>query len=202
MSQPEQAKLFDHEYDGIREFDNPIPGWWNWIWAATTAFSIVYAFLWHASRENWTVENSWQIDQVLAYRRVFGQMGDLTPDQETILKMMNDPQMMNVAKSMYQGNCVACHAKDGGGINGVNLTDDHYKNVGKLEDLFTTITKGANSGAMPAWEQRMQQNERIIMAAYVASLRGTHPANPRAPEGSPIPPWPTASKLPASELSP
>lgn len=31
-----------HEYDGIEEYDNPMPGWWSWIFAATIAFSAVY----------------------------------------------------------------------------------------------------------------------------------------------------------------
>ena len=53
--------------------------------------------------------------------------------------------------------------------------------------------KGAGNGAMPAWENRLSANERIILAAYAASLRGTTPATPKPAEGdiSP-PPWPKA----------
>jgi hypothetical protein len=88
----------------------------------------------------------------------------------------------------------AAHAKDGGGINGVNLTDDHYKNVKKVPDFFTVITNGANNGAMPAWRTNFSDNERVLLAAYVMNLRGTKPASARPPEGEVLPPFPKPTK--------
>jgi cytochrome c oxidase cbb3-type subunit 3 len=185
----ENERLMEHEYDGIREYDNPTPGWWHAIFLSTIVFAFFYATFWHGN-EGLTVQDAWQARQVAEYKRIFGSIGELKPDRETIQRMMADPQMLAVAKGTFQGNCAACHARDGGGINGVNLTDDFYKNIKVLPDLFNTITKGANAGAMPSWENKLGQNERIIVAAYVATLRGTHPAAPKAPEGVEIPPWP------------
>ena len=47
MSEPERdehtgVETTGHEWDGIRELDNPLPRWWLWVWYATIAFSIVY----------------------------------------------------------------------------------------------------------------------------------------------------------------
>ncbi len=104
----------------------------------------------------------------------------LKGDAATINQMRIDPKMMQVAHGMFQSTCSACHAKDGGGINGVNLTDNHYKNIKALPDLFTVISNGAANGAMPSWRNSIQQNQRVLLAAYVANLRGTTPAKPKA----------------------
>ncbi|MCC6675836.1 MAG: c-type cytochrome [Phycisphaerales bacterium] len=185
-----EKDLLEHEYDGIREYDNPTPAWWHFIFIATIFFSLFYYAYYTFSPMAFSIQEKWDRKQVAEYKRIFGALGELKPDQETVIKMMGNGQMMAIARGIFEGNCAACHAKDGGGINGVNLTDDAYKNVKQIGDFYNVITKGANIGAMPAWENRLSQNERIILAAYAASLRGTIPASPKAPEGEPIPPWP------------
>lgn len=187
-----QPKLMDHEYDGIQEFDNPTPGWWHAMFIGSVVFAVFYAMYWHGNPDAPTIHDRWRQSQVAEFRRVFGAIGELQPDEPTILKMMGDEKMMAVAKSTFIANCAACHGRDGAGISGSacpNLTDDSWKNVTKLADVLTVINKGANSGAMPAWENRLSQNERIIVAAYVASLRA-NPLPGRAAEGQAIPPWP------------
>jgi cytochrome c oxidase cbb3-type subunit III len=188
-----RASLLDHEYDGIREYDNPTPGWWHAIFIATIVFSVFYVAFFHISPMSWTIHEQWTRKQNVETKKLFGSLA-LQPTQADIQKMGLDPKMMQVAKGMFEGNCAACHAKDGGGLNGVNLCDDNYKNVKTLEDIYTVITKGANNGAMPPWETRMSQNERVLISAYVASLRGTTPATPRGPEGDVIEPFPVAGK--------
>ena len=39
--------LTGHDYDGIQEYDNPLPGWWRWIFIGTIIFSVFYALYWH-----------------------------------------------------------------------------------------------------------------------------------------------------------
>lgn len=182
--------LMEHEYDGIREFDNPTPGWWHVLFLASVVFSVCYTAWYHVSPLSESIWDKWRDAEVDEFARIFGEIGDLEGDAPTIARMMKDEQMMAVAQGIFQGNCAACHAKDGGGINGVNLTDNHYKNVKGLADVFTVITKGAGNGAMPTWENMISKNERVILAAYVANLRGTTPAAARPPEGEEIPAWP------------
>ncbi len=189
-----EPRVMDHEYDGILEYDNPTPGWWHGIFLASILFSLVYFAFWEFSPEAPSIHDRWRSREVAEFQRIFGRVGELTPDEPTVLRMMGDSKMMAVAGALFIGNCAACHAKDGGAgggaFAGVNLTDDFYKNVKKLPDLLTTIARGANNGAMPAWENRLSQNQRIILAAYVARLRGTTPAAGKPPEGDRIDPWP------------
>lgn len=185
--------LMEHEYDGIREYDNPTPGWWHAIFLLSIIFALFYAAFWHTSPMAWSEREAWQAEQVAEYQRLFGEIGELAADEPTILRMMGDARMLAVARGIFEGSCAACHARDGGGINGANLTDDFYKNVKTLPDLLTTISKGAGAGAMPAWENTLGQNQRVILAAYIATLRGTTPAAPRVAEGVEIAPWPAAA---------
>lgn len=184
------ARLMDHEYDGIKEYDNPTPGWWHLLFWLTIVFSVLYFYFFTFSPVSWTIQDRWEQAQAAAYARIFGELGDLKPDDQTMLSLKQDEKMMAVARGMFATNCGQCHGRDGGGINGVNLTDDVYKNVRSLGDILQIINVGAANGAMPAWENRLTQNERILLAAYVASLRGTNVPGGRMPEGEAIPPWP------------
>ena len=192
--------LLDHEYDGIREYDNPVPGWWHWLFWGSVVFGVLYYFYYTFSPISSTLDGNWEKAQAAAYEKIFGELGELEPDEATMLSLMGNDKMMAVAKGMFVLHCSQCHAKDGGGINGVNMTDDHYKNVTKLDDFIMVLNKGANNGAMPAWENRLSQNERILLASYAASLRGTTPAAGIAAEGNVLPPWPPVvrTETPAS----
>ena len=181
--------LSDHEYDGIREYDNPTPGWWHLIFVATVAFSLLYFAYFHFNAKAPTPFTRLARKQMVEDKKIFGALGELQPDDATFFKLMGDEKLMSVAAGMFAGNCASCHARDGGGINGVNLTDNFYKNVKVMTDIYGVITNGANAGAMPA-QAAYSKNERLLLAAYVASLRGTKPAAPKAPEGSEIPAWP------------
>lgn len=189
MAEKFEPVAMDHEYDGIREYDNPIPGWWHAIFALTVLFSLLYGTFWQLTPLSATPEEDWAGRQAAEYAKVFASIGKLEGDEATINKMRENSQMMSVAQGIFQTNCAACHAGDGGGINGVNLTDDYYKNVKQVGDIFGVINRGANSGAMPAWENRLGKNERVILAAYIANMRGTTPKVAKAPEGEKIPPF-------------
>ena len=105
------------------------------------------------------------------------------------MKYKDDAEWMLYANSVFLTNCQSCHGPDGGGVVGPNLTDDYYKNVKKITDIAEVIKNGAAGGSMPAWRTRLHPNEVILMAAYVAGLRGKN-LKGRAPEGEKIPPWP------------
>lgn len=181
--------LTDHAYDGIQEFDNPTPGWWTWLFILSIVFSAVYFLL-------VTVLGNGQLGPTAEYdrdytadlRKQFASFGELKPDGVTVLRLAHDDKALKVGESIFLTNCVSCHGRDGVGISGPNLTDNVYINVTQPADFLDVITKGRKNGAMPAWGNRLQPNEVVVVASYVASLRGRNLPG-KSPEGNPAPEW-------------
>lgn len=190
MTASERDVVRDHEYDGIQEYDNPTPGWWNFIFFATFVFSIWYFLYYHASTISTSVAQGFENDVTEDLKKRFSTIGDLKPDEPTLLKYMANAEWKSVGASVFKTNCVSCHGPDAAGQIGPNLTDDYWKNVRQLADIPKVIASGAAAGAMPAWKTRLHPNEIVLVAAYVASLRGKNLPGPRGPEGAIIPPWP------------
>jgi cytochrome c oxidase cbb3-type subunit 3 len=195
---PQNVVHADHVYDGISEYDNPTPGWWHLFFILTVVFSLGYWVVYQLDPEAPTLHNAWADDAAEMNKLVFAKLGTLKPDEATITKLMEDPTLMSVGAAMFRTNCVACHGPSGEGQVGPNLTDDHYKNVKSIADIASVIANGANNGAMPAWKNRMTENEVVLMSSYIASLRGKNLPG-RAPEGEKIAPWP---KAPTGALAP
>ena len=185
--------LTDHEYDGIREFDNPTPGWWHLIFWLTIAFSFSYFVYYQLGPSGRTLDASYQAAVAENLRLRFSEIGELMPDESTLLQYMGKPEWLAVGQSTYVANCKSCHAEDGSGQVGPNLTDDHYKNVKSLTDLVAVILNGAAGQNMPAWRSRLHPNEIVLVSAYVANFRGKNLPGPRGQEGQIIPAWPTAA---------
>jgi cytochrome c oxidase cbb3-type subunit III len=192
MNEPHSPKVLDHEYDGIQEFDNPTPGWWHAIFAATIVFAVVYTFVAEFSPMYTKPEAAHAAASAKAMEALFGTTG-FEPDETTLLTLMevDNGQWIDYAKSKFAGKCASCHGANGQGVVGPNLTDDHWKNVKQVTDIFQVITNGAAAGSMPAQKNTMSKNERVVIAAYVASLRGSNPPGGLAADGEEIAPWPT-----------
>jgi cytochrome c oxidase cbb3-type subunit 3 len=184
--------LTGHDYDGIQEYDNPLPGWWKWLFVASIVLTPPYLFWYHNGAQGRSVAD--QFDRALAanLQLQFAEIGELTADRENVVKFLYEENWLQVGKAVFKTHCVSCHGKDGGGLVGPNLCDDSYKNVKDIGDILTVLQKGANAGAMPAWSNRLSTNEIVLASSYVASLRGSSPAVAKAAEGRVIDPWPAA----------
>jgi len=196
MTERQEDPLLEHEYDGIREYDNPCPAWWHVIFLGTVVFSILYFVFFHVGpsmgTNGWTLDEAYSDDVADNLKLQFKDLGDLKVDEPTVLKYMNEPDWLAIGAAVFKTNCKSCHGADGSGLIGPNLTDDYYKNVKQLIDVAHVIENGAANGSMPAWKNRLHPNETVMVSAYVAKLRGQNLTGPRGTEGSAIPPWPAA----------
>lgn len=204
MSDTSRGHLLDHEYDGIREYDNPTPAWWTWIYVGTILFSIAYFFFFTFSPVAWTNDDLYRASVANNLRQQFSEIGNLTVDEPTILTYMNEPEWLQVGESVFTSKCIQCHGSDGAGGVGPNLTDDLYKNVKKVEDIATVIIEGAANQAMPAWGKLLHVNEIVLVSSYVANLRGKRLSGPGIEGDVEIEPWPAppvSADTPASDAN-
>jgi cytochrome c oxidase cbb3-type subunit 3 len=191
----------DHAYDGIEEYDNPLPGWWKWLFVASIAFSPLYWLYFHGGNDSRSVEAQYGVALTANTRLQFAEIGDLQPNADTIVEYMHKDNWVKVGQMVFKTHCISCHGRDGEGKIGPNLTDDVYKNVVQIEDIARVINEGAGNGAMPKWSNRLHTNEIVLVSAYVASLRGTDVESTRPPEGKPIGPWPAAAPEPEASTA-
>jgi len=196
-----EPTLLNHDADGIREYDNPMPFWWSAILWGSIAYSALYAMYYMVGAGPGQAQ---EFDGELSafYQEQAARLGDLQPDDQTLSSLMADGRMMQAAAGMFGANCASCHAKDGGGGTGPNLCDDSYLNVKAAGDVFRIVSEGVVSKGMPAWDKRFGQAQRVLLAAYVMHLRGTAPAAPKEPQGSPAAAWSLPAAKPLAAPSP
>ena len=175
-------ELLDHDYDGVREYDNPLPRWWLWLFYVTIAWSLVYVPYYHFMGGP-LQEDEYQAEMAAAAADS-AQMRRSAP-AEDLPAMVKDPARVAAGKESYEKLCVACHLADGGGLVGPNLTDDAWKHGGRVEDLLKVINEGVAGTAMVSWKNQLSRDQMISVIAYIRSLRGTKPANPKPAEGTP-----------------
>ncbi len=189
-------KLMVHDYDGIREYDNPIPGWWHAIFLGTALFAVLYLVVFHLSPLGNALGLTAQARYAAAVEKdaasSLAQLGLLTSDEATLMRLSTDDFALSKGSAIFAASCIACHSSNAGGVVGLgpNLTDDYGKNVKTPEDIFNTIAHGIEATAMTAQQQQIGEDNCILAAAYVISLRGTNVAGGKDPEGEPMPQWP------------
>jgi cytochrome c oxidase cbb3-type subunit 3 len=189
-----------HEWDGIRELDNPLPRWWLWIMWASVAVAIVYWVLMPAwpGLHGYTKGLLHQSDRAAvvgelnALKTLRGvQAAQLT--SASLEEIERDPELqayaLTAGQAVFGDNCATCHGLGGAGSKGYpNLRDDVWLWGGSLEDIQHTITVGVRTGEaharfsqMPAFGRDQMLTEAQIgdLTEYVVAL-SRRPANKAA----------------------
>jgi len=183
MNDPKDPLLLDHEYDGIREYDNPLPGWWVFGFWASFFFAIGY-IVFYASGRGVSVSDGYDAEMA-EVRAVQAQrsLGEKVSEQG-LLTLMQDPALLKDAQAIFVQRCTPCHGERGQGVIGPNLTDDHWIHEhGSLVDIYEVVSEGVAAKGMPAWKLQLSPLQVRELAAYVGSLRGQNLPG-KAPEGA------------------
>lgn len=183
MADQDNPRLIDHEYDGIQEYDNPLPRWWVYTFWATIVFSVLYALNVPGIGTGKGRIADYEAS-VVAYAAAHPPEQN-TVSEEMLAALVADPAKVAEGKTTFATYCVSCHRADGGGLIGPNLTDDAWIHGGSPTQVHRTIAVGVLEKGMPPWERILKPEQLNHVTAYVLSLKGTNPPNPKAPEGTP-----------------
>lgn len=182
-----------HELDGIREYDNPMPGWLMAIWWGSLVFSAAYLIFYALSFGEGSMEAEYRGEQQKALAAVqahFDANPLVPPSAADLLAGARDPAVLQVAEARFARSCASCHGEHAQGLIGPNLTDDRWIHGGSVEQVFQTIAKGWPAKGMPPWGRALTPEELGALVSYVRSLQGSNPLNARPPEGDPVAPQP------------
>lgn len=172
-----------HDYDGISELDNSIPAWWNWAFAGTIAFAVIYMIRFFITggipdqiKELAEAQKIADIQMEEYLKKAGGLI-----DENNVT--MSDEAGIAKGKVVFDKNCVACHGAAGEGGIGPNLTDDYWLHGGNLKDVFYSIKYGWPEKGMKSWKDDFSPEQMAQLASYVKSIRGTNPPNAKEPQG-------------------
>ncbi|MGJ8569931.1 MAG: cytochrome-c oxidase, cbb3-type subunit III [Hoeflea sp.] len=182
-----------HEWDGIRELNNPMPRWWLWTFYLCIIWAIGYAIaypaiplingatpglLGYSSRADVVAELA---DAKVAQGGMLDKIA-ATPVEE----IASDPELLRFAiaggSSAFKVNCAQCHGSGASGSAGYpNLNDDDWLWGGTIDQIYLTIAHGVRYegdddtrySEMPAFGDILEPAQINEVTAYVKSLSGT-----------------------------
>lgn len=173
---PDQtSQTMGHAFDGIEEYDNPLPRWWFMLFVATLVFTVIYLILYPGMGKfsgvlGWTQVNQYEREVERAETRfepIFAKYRDLP-----IEEVARDEEARRIGQRLFATNCSVCHGADARGSFGFpNLTDNDWLWGGEPEQILTTLRQGRQA-AMAAWLPVIGEEGVRNTAGYVRSLSG------------------------------
>ncbi len=171
-----QYTTMGHEFDGIEEYDLPLPRWWLWLFVGTIVFLVVYCVLYpglgtFAGVLGWssTGQHAAEVKEAEAkYGPMYAAFAASPIDE-----LARDPKAVGIGQRLFANNCAQCHGSDArGGAGFPNLADDDWLFGGEPETIKASILNG-RVGMMPAFAPALGGDQGVKeVVEYVMSLSG------------------------------
>ena len=182
-----------HEWDGLKELNNPLPRWWLWVFFVC----IIWSFWYFTAYPSWPIPGGATkgTGNYTQFKELEQSQNEIMQRQERYLKrfenatfdeIMNDEELYAFARaggeSAFKDNCATCHGTGAQGGKGYpNLNDDAWLWGGKLDDIHQTISYGvradnldARISQMPSFgkDGLLKREEIDAVVDYVLTLSG------------------------------
>ncbi|MGA0923623.1 MAG: cytochrome-c oxidase, cbb3-type subunit III [Rhodobacteraceae bacterium] len=187
-----EVETTGHEWDGIQEFNNPLPRWWLWVFYACIVWAIWYSIAYPAWPGLKSATSGYlgfstraQVAESIAeFETKLAPMNDKLAGVE-LASIADDAELRGYAVSagaaVFKTWCAQCHGSGAAGAKGYpNLLDDDWLWGGTMEDIHTTITHGirntddedARFSQMPAFgrDELLEKEQIAQVVNYVMSI--------------------------------
>jgi cytochrome c oxidase cbb3-type subunit 3 len=165
-----------HVWDkDLREYNNPLPKWWLWLFYVTVVFGLLYLALYpglgnFGGTRGWTQAKQYDEEKAAVEARARELLAPLAA--LPVAELAGNEQAMSTAHNLFQHNCAPCHGSDGGGARGFpNLANADWQWGGDPDAVVATIGSG-RVAAMPAWGPVLGDQGVDEVVAYVQKLGG------------------------------
>lgn len=206
-----------HSWDGIEEYDNPLPRWWLWIFYATIIWSVIYMILYPA----WPLVNR-ATSGILGYSsrgEVAAEISRFDERNQVWFNRLMETELdqisadadlqsfaVNAGGSVFLAHCSQCHGTGGAGVQAAgypNLLNDEWLWGGTMEDIHETVRYGirnedhpdARWSEMPAFgrDGLLDEEEIDQVVHYVLRMSGQDYDAAAAEAGAEVFEWNCAS---------
>ena len=176
----EHDPVTDHEYDGIKELDNPPPRWIMLLFYITIGWSILYGAYFF-----WLKQGDHQDAEYVKKSAQHDEKYHITALSTDDMVAFTDEAALTEGKEVFTAmGCMACHGLNGeGNAIGPNLTDNYWIYGCNIKDVFNAVKNGVPAKGMTPFKSQLSDEKIQKVASYVLSLVGTNPANAKAPQG-------------------
>lgn len=180
---PQEVKDTGHEWDGIRELNNPPPRWWMNALYLSGLLVLVYFILYPSlPLISGSTEGILGWTQIKEYKEDLAKIEEVRrPYEEKIAQMepeaiLEDDELLNYVigstKVLYGDNCAACHGAGGNPPKGSGypvLADDDWLYGGTPDKIIETLALG-RAGMMPAHQEMLEDQEVDQLVDFVVNL--------------------------------
>ena len=183
-----------HEWDGIKELNNPLPRWWLWTFYGTVAWGLAYTIAYPA----WPLVNS-ATAGLLGYStraEVAEQIAEVEAQNAEVSAILASADLSTLSPddpahrygvaggaSVFLANCSQCHGAGAAGVQAAgypNLLDDAWLWGGTLEEIEYTVRHGirnetdpdARWSEMPVFGDILSDEEIAQTVEHVLALSG------------------------------
>ena len=183
-----------HSWDGIEEWNNPLPRWWLWTFYITIIWGVIYTIAYPA----WPM-----VSQATAGFLGFSTRADVAEEIAAVneanaeitgrlasvelTSLSGDPELLGFARNagaaVFRANCSQCHGAGAAGVQASgypNLLDDDWLWGGTIDEIAYTVTHGirneqsgdAHWSEMPAFGELLSEEEIAGVVAHVLAISG------------------------------
>jgi len=173
VNEASEGDVTGHKWDGLEEFNNPLPRWWLWLFYGTIIFAVAYLALYpglgsYKGMLGWSSFGQYdkEIEQAdKEFAPIFAAFA-----KSDVATLSKNPEATAVGQRLFLNYCSQCHGSAATGTTGFpNLTDNAWLWGGSPEQITASITNG-RQGAMPAWKPILGEDGVKAAAAYVQKL--------------------------------
>ncbi|MEX1665456.1 cytochrome-c oxidase, cbb3-type subunit III [Zhongshania arctica] len=169
----EENPTTGHVYDGIEEYDNPLPSWWFKMFVISIVFAVGYLIAYPGLGNfkgvlGWTSVGQWQADVDKADAKTAELYAGYV--STPVEQLAENNKAMRLGRRIFSNNCAICHGTEAkGGYGFPNLTDKDWLYGSSAQEIKHSIAAGRN-GMMPAWESILGEQGLTDMTGYVVAL--------------------------------